>query len=79
MPRIMLQSWKALVTVLERISIWLREVGGAYCDGCIAKELKLSRRRANQMTNALSQTANFCREQGICSLCGRERMVIEAV
>lgn len=67
------------MTLKERISLWLREVGGAYCDDCIAKELKLSRRQANQATNALSRTANFCRERRVCSLCGVEKKVTEAI
>lgn len=67
------------MTVKERIRLWLREVGGTYCDDCLAKELKLSRRQTNRDTNALSQTANFSRERGVCSLCGVEKKVIEAV
>lgn len=67
------------VTMIERVSLWLREVRGAYCDACIAGELKLSHRHANNITNALSRTANFCREKGICSLCGAEKKVIEAI
>ncbi|MGB8114428.1 MAG: hypothetical protein WCF22_11675, partial [Candidatus Sulfotelmatobacter sp.] len=52
------------MTIAERISLWLREVGGAYCDYCIAKEFNLSRRQqANRVTNALSTTSNFCRER----------------
>jgi hypothetical protein len=68
------------VTITERISLWLREVGGAYCDDCLAKELKLSRRQqANRATNALSSARNFYRRRGFCSLCGKEKKVIEAV
>lgn len=61
------------------MSLWLSEVGGAYCDDCIAKELNLSRRQANRTTSLLSATCNFCREKGVCSLCGAQRKVIEAV
>jgi len=68
------------VTVTERVSLWLREVGGAYCDTCLAKQLKLSgRRQANRITVALSMTRNFCRERGACTLCGAEKKVIKAV
>lgn len=65
--------------MIERMSLWLREVGGAYCDDCIAKELNVSRRQANRVANALSRTANFNRERGSCSLCDAEKKVIEAV
>jgi hypothetical protein len=68
------------MTILQRVSIWLREVGGAYCDDCIAKELGLARRQqANRASNALSSTLNFNRERGFCSLCGAEKKVIKAV
>ena len=29
------------MTTAERLSLWLGRVGGAYCDDCIAKEIKL--------------------------------------
>jgi hypothetical protein len=64
---------------LQLRCVWLREVRGAYCDYCIAKELRLSRRQANRIANALSAKANFCRERGVCSLCGAEKKVIAAV
>ncbi len=68
------------MTVTERISLWLRQVRGAYCDDCLAKELKLPRRQhANRATNTLAGTRNFIRDKGICSLCGRRKMVIEAI
>jgi hypothetical protein len=74
------ENTEAPVTIVERISLWLREVGGAYCDDCIARELKLPRRQqASRATKTLSTTRNFCREKGICSLCGARKNVIEAV
>jgi hypothetical protein len=71
---------KTGVTLAGHVSLWLREVGGAYCDACLAKELKLSgRRQANRITVALSTTKNLCRTKGVCSLCGAIKKVIEAV
>jgi hypothetical protein len=67
------------MTMVARISLWLRQISGAYCDACIAEELGLSRRRANYITNVLSRTANFYREQGVCSLCAAAKKVIESV
>lgn len=68
------------VTTTQRTSLWLREVGGAHCDACLAKELKLhSPQAANRVTNALSGRSNFFRERGICRSCGAQRRVIQAV
>jgi hypothetical protein len=68
------------MTLGERIALWLREARGTYCDDCITKEFKLSRRRqVNRITNALSVTSNFYREKGTCRLCGADRKVIAAV
>jgi hypothetical protein len=69
-----------VVTVAQRVSLWLKEVGGAYCDACLANELKLSgRRQANRTAIFLAATNAFCRETGVCSLCGAERKVIAAI
>ncbi len=68
------------MTIAERMSLWLREVGGAYCDDCLAKELKLPRRQqAGRVARALSKKSNFSRERGACSLCGREKKITAAV
>ena len=62
------------------ISEWLREKKGAYCDDCIAKQVKLPRRQqAQRATDALSQTNEFTRYSGTCSLCGSVKKVIESV
>jgi hypothetical protein len=68
------------VTITQRISLWLREVGGSYCDDCLTKELKMPRRQqVNRATNALASTHNFHRRKALCSLCGRVKKVIEAI
>jgi len=68
------------VTIAERVSQWLRQNRGAYCDDCIAKQLELSRRgQASRITRALSTTSNFLRDKGACSICGAVKKVIEAV
>lgn len=74
------RSWKPVVTIADRIGQWLRRNRGAYCDGCIAKQLGLSRReQANRATRALSSTSNFLRDRGTCSICGADKKVTEAV
>ena len=67
------------MTLKQRISLWLREVGGPHCDDCIAKDLKLSRRQANRVTSTLAATGNFSRGRGVCSTCGGEKKVIEEI
>ncbi len=67
-------------SIPRRVSEWLREKKGAYCDDCIAKQLKLPRRQqAQRATDALSQTNEFTRYSGTCSLCGSVKKVIESV
>jgi len=41
------------VTTGECISLWLREVGGAYWDDCIAKELQVSRRQGVRLAREI--------------------------
>jgi hypothetical protein len=42
------------VTTRECISIWLKEVGGAYWDDdCIAKELQVSRRQGVRLASEI--------------------------
>jgi hypothetical protein len=68
------------VTIAQRMRFLVREVGGAYCDDCLAKELKLrGRTQADRVARIVSASRNFCREKGYCSLCGAEKKVIKAV
>jgi hypothetical protein len=48
-----------------------------YCDDCIATILGLSRRQqAHRVTSALATTPSFRRWKGVCSVCGKDKMVI---
>lgn len=54
----------------------------AYCDDCIANELKLgSRQRAQRVTEVLGLTIEYRRERGVCSICKNDipKLVIHAV
>ncbi len=48
-----------------------------FCDDCITESLELSpRQTAQKATSALGTTDGFHRGQGVCSMCGKEKMVI---
>ena len=67
-------------TIPRRVSEWLHEKRDAYCDACIAKQVKLPRRQqAQRAADALSQTNEFTQYTGTCSLCGSVKKVIESV
>ncbi len=65
--------------VSERVSAFLTaQRPSRFCDDCIAKSLELSRRHEIQrITNALGTTDSFHRALGICSMCGKEKKVIQ--
>lgn len=49
----------------------------AVCDNCIQVELGLGQvAHATQITCALGTTGDFKREQGVCVVCGNNRIVI---
>jgi hypothetical protein len=69
------------MTVADRITKWLRDNRGyAYCDGCIAMTLKLSRpQQAQAVTTALATASKrFCRFRGDCHRCFKEKLVTMA-
>jgi hypothetical protein len=69
------------MTIAEQVSGWLKQKKSeAYCDDCIQQQLKLSRRQqAFRVTSALGTTSDFKRQTGSCSLCGKEKLVTQAV
>jgi hypothetical protein len=68
------------VTIVERLEKWLRDNPGAFCDDCIARELRLARRQqANRAAILLSTISYFYRDQGTCPSCGAEKKVIQAL
>ncbi len=64
--------------IAEQINLYLtRHAPNTFCDGCIARELDLRQpQHAQQITSALGTTRDFIREDGICEMCGGQKMVI---
>ncbi len=49
-----------------------------FCDDCIAESLEFGHRKeAQKATNALETTDSFHRALGVCSMCGKEKKVIQ--
>ncbi len=67
------------MTTQERVSAFLTvRHPSRFCDDCMTERLELSpRQTAQKATNALGTTDNFHRGQGVCSVCGKEKMVIQ--
>lgn len=64
--------------VPERVADFLRQnKPHAYCDDCLLVLLKLARRQqVQQVTSSLGASDVFIREQGRCSHCDKEKLVI---
>ena len=69
------------MNIAERVAGFLRERRGQpYCDDCLFRELRLSRRQqANRVTMALGVTSEFQRAPGPCSGCAEEKKVTSAI
>ncbi len=67
------------MTTQERVNAFLNvRRPSRFCDDCITESLELSQRHtAQKATSTLGATDNFHRGQGICSMCGKEKMVIQ--
>ncbi len=48
-----------------------------FCDDCIAESLELGRHDVQKGSSALETTDSFHRALGICSMCGKEKTVIQ--
>ena len=68
-------------TVSQRVAQFLGDHRryGAYCDKCIAKELRLgagkNRTMARNVTSVLAEMDEFRLGPGICCKCGEHRLV----
>jgi len=71
------------MTVPERVAMFLRANLNAYCDDCLGTLLRLgwgsNRNMAQSTTYTLAQTAEFHRQKGPCSQCGKTKLVTRAV
>ncbi len=49
-----------------------------FCDDCIAESLEFERRQdAQKATSTLETMGSFHRALGVCSMCGKEKKVIQ--
>ncbi|MGJ5075482.1 hypothetical protein [Bradyrhizobium oligotrophicum] len=69
------------MTVLDDVSDFVkRRSPAAFCDDCIAGDLKLSvRQHANHKTNELANLPGFQRRIDLCSACKKTKKVIRYV
>ncbi len=69
---------EGLMTIAEQINLYLTQHSpNTFCDGCIARELSLTKpQHAQQVTSALGTTRDFVRDAGVCEMCGRGKKVI---
>jgi len=69
---------EGLMTIAEQINLYLTQHSpNTFCDGCIARELSLTKpQHAQQVTSALGTTRDFVRDDGVCEMCGRGKKVI---
>ena len=66
-----------MVTVAQRVNNMITDHGGTLCDRCIAMHLGMKQApQAQLITQALGTTRDFIREEGLCTLCNGQRMVI---
>ncbi len=68
-----------VMSILELVNTFLTvRRPSRFCDDCIAESLELSQRQtAQKATSALETTDSFHRGQGVCSMCGKEKKVIQ--
>ncbi len=67
------------MSIPERVSAFLTaQRPNRFCDDCIAESLEfIWRQEVQQATSALGTTDSFHRALGVCSICGKEKQVIQ--
>ncbi len=70
---------EGVMSMLERVVAFLTaQRPSRFCDDCIAESLKRSLRNEVQKTTmALETMDSFHRAPGVCSMCGKEKRVIQ--
>ncbi len=62
----------------ERVSTFLTaQRPSRFCDDCIAESVELNRPDVAKASKAMATTDGFHRALGICSMCGKEKTVIQ--
>ncbi len=67
------------MSILDRVNAFLTaQRPSRFCDDCIAASIELGRRDIVQLTTrALETTDSIHRAPGVCSMCGKEKKVIQ--
>ncbi len=70
---------EGVMSIPERVNTFLiAQRPSRFCDDCIAESLEFIRGNdVNHATNALGTTDSFRRALGVCSICGKEKKVIQ--
>ncbi len=66
------------MSILDRVNAFLTaRRPSRFCDDCIAESLELNRPNVRKGSSALETTDSFHRALGVCSMCGKEKTVIQ--
>lgn len=64
------------MTNTERIRETLRSVDAPICDDCLAMQASITpRQQVNQICRQLADRGDVDREQGMCTICGKAKIV----
>ncbi len=62
----------------DRVSAFLTaQRPSRFCDDCIAESLELGRHEVQKGSSALETMDSFHRALGVCSMCGKEKKVMQ--
>ncbi len=66
------------MSIRDRVSAFLTAQRlSRFCDDCISENLEIHRADVRKGSSALETTDSFHRALGICSMCGKEKTVIQ--
>ncbi len=67
------------MSILDRVNAFLTaQRPSQFCDDCIAESLEvIGKPEVQKATSALATTDGFHRALGVCSMCGKEKTVIQ--
>ncbi len=70
---------EGVMSTLDRVNAFLTAQRlSRFCDNCIAESLEvIGRPEVQAAASALATTDSFHRALGVCSMCGKEKMVIQ--
>ncbi len=70
---------EGVMSTSDRVNAFLTaQCPSRFCDNCIAESLKvIGRPEAQKASSALGTTDSFHRAVGVCSMCGKEKTVIQ--